>query len=106
MKNFIGFYLEDCGSRGPFVFADIEHSLPDLDTDLIKNSDFKDAQTLIYDVEPVKIYCENSNDVYNYEYYKILYFDNSTYFFNEDINEYPEDSECIYYRYIAIPIDN
>ncbi len=68
---------------------------------MIGNGYYKDNQSIVYNVERVEIDCEQgSNDVYNYDYYKILYFDNSNYI--EDDYDF---NDCIYEEYVCIKKD-
>lgn len=100
----INFYLKGGECRGPKAFAKIYDELPKLDTELIKNENYKDSQELVERIEDVEIDCEQGNDeVYNYQYYKITYFDNTNYFdYLDDKIEF-SDKDCEYSEYIAIP---
>lgn len=101
--NEIEFYLKGHESRGRRAYAEIWDELPELELDLLKNEKYKDNQEIIKSVEEIEIDCEQGkNEVYNYQYYKIIYFDNYTYFDKLEDQEYVHDSECEYSKYIAI----
>lgn len=91
-------YLKGNETRGKEIDFKIISELPKIEKELIGNKYYKDNQSIVYDIENVDVDCEQgSNDVYNYNYYKILYFDNENYL--EDGYDF---NDCIYEEYVCI----
>ena len=91
-------YLKGYENKGKEIDFKIISELPKIEKELIGNKYYKDNQSIVYDIENVDVDCEQgSNDVYNYNYYKILYFDNENYL--EDGYDF---NDCIYSEYVCI----
>lgn len=81
-----------------YQMFEVADHLPELEDNLIINEKFKDYNYLVKDIEIVDLDCEQgSEEVNNYNYYKIIYFNNDDYYnYNYDLNE------CYSYKYVAI----
>ena len=94
-------YLKGNEIKGKEIDFKIIDKLPKIGKELIGNGYYKDNQSIVYKIENIEIDCEQgSDDVYNYDYYKILYFDNSNYI--EDDYDF---NDCIYEKYVCIKKD-
>lgn len=58
--------------------------VPEVEIDKIKNKNFHLDEQVVLRVEEVSIDCENSDELFNYDYYKVYYFNNFDYF--NDLN--------------------
>ena len=93
-------YLKGNEIRGKEIDFKIIDKLPNVEKELIGNKYYKDNQSIVYDIKRLEIDCEQgSNDVYNYDYYKILYFDNSNYIENDY-----DFKDCIYEEYVCVSL--
>lgn len=94
-------YLKGNEIRGKEIDFKIIDKLPKIEKELIGNGYYKDNQSIVYKIENIEIDCEQgSDDIYDYNYYKILYFDNSNYI--EDDYDF---NDCIYEEYVCIKKD-
>lgn len=81
---------------------EIIENLPELETEAIKNENYKNCDSLLEKIETVKLDCEQGSDeVYKYDFYKLTYFNNIDYFESEY-----EDDECEFEKYVAILKEN